>query len=87
MRELRPGVWHWQSSHPAWNEGEEWPEAVSSYGIELGNDFVLFDPLAVPGELRERATAVVQRAKELVHFARRQGYRLDELVKIIEDVG
>jgi DNA-binding transcriptional regulator YhcF (GntR family) len=31
--------------------------------------------------------AVVQRAKELVHFARCQGYRLDELVKIIEDVG
>jgi GntR family transcriptional regulator len=31
--------------------------------------------------------AVVQRAKELVHFARRQGYRLDELVEIIEDVG
>ena len=30
--------------------------------------------------------AVVQRAKELVHFARHQGYRLDELVKIIEDV-
>jgi hypothetical protein len=59
MRELRPGVWHWQSSHPSWNEEEEWPEAVSSYGIELGNDFVLFDPLAVPDELRERATAVV----------------------------
>jgi GntR family transcriptional regulator len=31
--------------------------------------------------------AVVQRAKELVAFARRQGYRLDELVEIIEDVG
>jgi GntR family transcriptional regulator len=31
--------------------------------------------------------AVIQRAKELVQFARRQGYRLDELVKIIEDVG
>ena len=31
--------------------------------------------------------AVVQRAKELVHFARGQGYRLEELVKIIEDVG
>ena len=31
--------------------------------------------------------AVLQRAKELVHFARRQGYRLDELVEIIEDVG
>jgi DNA-binding transcriptional regulator YhcF (GntR family) len=31
--------------------------------------------------------AVVQRAKELVHFARGQGYRLDELVEIIESVG
>jgi GntR family transcriptional regulator len=31
--------------------------------------------------------AVVQRAKELVVFARQQGYRLDELVEIIEDVG
>ena len=31
--------------------------------------------------------AVVQKAKELVDFARHQGYRLDELVKIIEDVG
>ena len=30
--------------------------------------------------------AVVQRAKELVDFARSQGYRLDELVEIIEDV-
>src|SRR5262245_12661155 len=28
--------------------------------------------------------AVVQRAKELVDFARQQGYRLDELVEIIE---
>jgi DNA-binding transcriptional regulator YhcF (GntR family) len=31
--------------------------------------------------------AVIQRAKELVHFARHHGYRLDELVEIIEDVG
>jgi GntR family transcriptional regulator len=30
--------------------------------------------------------AVVQRAKELVEFARYHGYRTDELVKIIEDV-
>jgi hypothetical protein len=34
----------------------------------------------------ERGT-VVQRAKELVDFARSQGYRLDELLEIIEDVG
>ena len=59
MRELRPGVWHWQSPHPDWNEEQWWPELVSSYGIELGDDFLLFDPLSVPDELRDRATAVV----------------------------
>jgi GntR family transcriptional regulator len=31
--------------------------------------------------------AVVQRARELVSFAREQGYQVDELVQIIEDVG
>jgi GntR family transcriptional regulator len=31
--------------------------------------------------------AVIQRAKELVQFARCQGYRVDELVEIIENVG
>src|SRR5882672_3821838 len=30
--------------------------------------------------------AVVQRARELVGFARLHGYRLDELLKIIEDI-
>jgi hypothetical protein len=32
---------------------------VSSCAIEVGEDLLLFDPLGVPGELRERATAVV----------------------------
>lgn len=31
--------------------------------------------------------AVVARARELVTFARRHGYRVDELIAIIEDVG
>ena len=31
--------------------------------------------------------AVVQRARELVDYARHHGYRLDELIEIIEDVG
>jgi GntR family transcriptional regulator len=31
--------------------------------------------------------AVVQRAKELIDFARHHGYRLDELVEIIEEIG
>jgi GntR family transcriptional regulator len=30
--------------------------------------------------------AIVQRAKELVELARRNGYRRDELIKIIEDL-
>ena len=34
----------------------------------------------------ERGVLVV-RARELVRFARQHGYRLDELIKIIEDVG
>ena len=46
VREVRPGVWHWTSPHPAWDGEEGWPELVSSYGIELDDDFVLFDPLS-----------------------------------------
>jgi GntR family transcriptional regulator len=30
--------------------------------------------------------AVVQRARELVHYARQHGYRTDELIQIIQDV-
>ncbi len=73
MRELRPNVWHWQSPHPNWNEEQWWPELVSSYGIALGDDFVLFDPLFVPGQLRERATAVVLTAPWHERDARRLG--------------
>jgi GntR family transcriptional regulator len=32
-------------------------------------------------------SAVLARARELVRFARQQGYRTDELIKIIESVG
>ena len=73
MHELRPGVWHWQSPHPDWDGEEGWPELVSSYGIELGGDFALFDPLAVPDELRERATAVVLTAPYHERDARQLG--------------
>ena len=31
--------------------------------------------------------AAIARARELVDFARLQGYRMDELVKVIEDLG
>lgn len=59
VRELRPGVWYWQSPHPHWDEDQRWPQLVSSCGIEPGDDLLLFDPLSVPDELRERAIAVV----------------------------
>jgi hypothetical protein len=73
MRELRPGVWHWQSAHPDWNDEQWWPELVSSYGIEVGDDFLLFDPLDVPDELRGRATAVVLTAPYHDRDSRRVG--------------
>jgi hypothetical protein len=55
MRELRPGLWHWQAPHPEWSEGEDWPQDVSSYAIDDGTWLLLFDPLAVPEELLELA--------------------------------
>ena len=73
MRDLGRGVWHWQSPHPDWDGEEGWPELVSSYAIELGDDFLLFDPLSVPGDLRERASAVVLTAPYHERDARRLG--------------
>jgi hypothetical protein len=73
MRELRPGVWHWRSPHPDWDEEQWWPALVSSYAIELGDDVILFDPRSVPAELRERATVVVLSAPYHERDARRLG--------------
>lgn len=63
MRELRPGLWHWQAPHPEWRDTEPWDKEVSSYAIDDGKQLLLFDPLGVPAELVERAgereTAIV----------------------------
>jgi glyoxylase-like metal-dependent hydrolase (beta-lactamase superfamily II) len=63
VRELRPGLWHWEAPHPDWRPSEPWSENVSSYAIDDGERLLLFDPLAVPGEIEERAagreTAIV----------------------------
>jgi GntR family transcriptional regulator len=40
--------------------------------------------IAVAGTARR--SAVIERARGLVHFARQEGYRLDELIDIIEAV-
>jgi glyoxylase-like metal-dependent hydrolase (beta-lactamase superfamily II) len=63
VRELRPGLWHWQAPHPDWRDSEPWDENVSSYAIDDGERLVLFDPIAPPSEIEalaaERETAVV----------------------------
>jgi glyoxylase-like metal-dependent hydrolase (beta-lactamase superfamily II) len=63
MRELAPGLWHWQAPHPDWVESEPWDRNVSSYAIDDGERLLLIDPLAVPAELVElaadRDTAIV----------------------------
>jgi glyoxylase-like metal-dependent hydrolase (beta-lactamase superfamily II) len=63
VRELAPGLWHWQAPHPAWESSEPWDENVSSYAIDDGERLLFFDPIAPPGELEklapERETAVV----------------------------
>ena len=55
VRELRPGLWHWQAPHPGWTPDEGWPKEVSSYAIDDGAQLLLFDPLSVPDELLELA--------------------------------
>jgi hypothetical protein len=57
MRELRPGLWHWETPHPDWKSSEPWDEQVSSYAIDDGQRLLLFDPLGVPAEIEERADA------------------------------
>jgi glyoxylase-like metal-dependent hydrolase (beta-lactamase superfamily II) len=55
VRELQPGLWHWQAPHPDWTPGERWSQEVSSYAIDDGARLLLFDPLSVPDELLELA--------------------------------
>ena len=60
MREVATGVWHWKAAHPEWKPGQTWDRMVSSYAVDTGEgDVLLFDPLDVPAELREHASAVV----------------------------
>jgi glyoxylase-like metal-dependent hydrolase (beta-lactamase superfamily II) len=56
VREVRPGLWHWEAPHPEWQPSEPWGEHVSSYAVDDGERLLLFDPLGVPAEIEERAT-------------------------------
>jgi len=55
MRELAPGIWHWQGTHPGWSDGEPWDPNVSSYAIDDGERLLIFDPIAPPDELIDLA--------------------------------
>jgi glyoxylase-like metal-dependent hydrolase (beta-lactamase superfamily II) len=63
VRELSPGLWHWQARHSEWRETEPWDPNVSSYAIDDGEQLLLFDPLGVPSEVMDmaagRETAIV----------------------------
>ena len=63
MRELRPGLWHWEAPHPQWESGAPWGPEVSSYAIDDGERLLFFDPIAAPSELEalagDRETAIV----------------------------
>jgi glyoxylase-like metal-dependent hydrolase (beta-lactamase superfamily II) len=63
VRELRPGLWHWQAPHPEWQASEPWDPNVSSYAIDDGESLLLVDPLGVPDKIEalaaDRETAIV----------------------------
>jgi len=63
MRELRPGLWHWEAPHPEWESSEPWGPEVSSYAVDDGERLLFFDPIAPPSEVErlagDRETAIV----------------------------
>jgi glyoxylase-like metal-dependent hydrolase (beta-lactamase superfamily II) len=63
VRELQPGLWHWEAPHPDWLPTEPWDPNVSSYAVDNGEQLLLFDPLGVPPQIEElaaeRETAIV----------------------------
>jgi len=63
VRELVPGLWHWQAPHPEWRPSSPWDQNVSSYAIDDGERQLFFDPIAPPSELEklvpEREGAII----------------------------
>jgi glyoxylase-like metal-dependent hydrolase (beta-lactamase superfamily II) len=57
VNKVQPGVWHWEAPHPDWTPRAGWDQVVSSYAVDDGERLLLFDPLAVPGEIEALAAA------------------------------
>jgi hypothetical protein len=58
--DLAPGLWIWRLEHPAWSEGHDWPEVVTSVCVDAGAEKWVIDPLLPP----EDATQVWDRFAE-----------------------
>jgi glyoxylase-like metal-dependent hydrolase (beta-lactamase superfamily II) len=56
LREIQPGLWHWQAAHPWWSSSAPYAREVSSYALDDGAHVLLFDPLAVPSEILDLAS-------------------------------
>jgi hypothetical protein len=46
MREIRDGLWRWETPHPEWRTAIEWGHEVACYAASAGDDLLLVDPLA-----------------------------------------
>ncbi|HEX7083697.1 MAG TPA: MBL fold metallo-hydrolase [Gaiellaceae bacterium] len=84
MRELKPGLWHWEAVHPEWQPEdaatEDWGPEVSSYAIDHGGRLLLIDPTDLPDDVADlaasRETAIVLTCPWHARKAREQAERL-----------
>src|ERR1051326_3996548 len=44
VKELRPGLWRWETAHPEWEHGLRWPQVVGSVYAELPDAVAIVDP-------------------------------------------
>jgi glyoxylase-like metal-dependent hydrolase (beta-lactamase superfamily II) len=53
VRDVAEGLWIWRVEHPAWHEGYDWDQLVTSTVVESGGEVALIDPLAPPEDAIE----------------------------------
>ena len=90
MRELQPGLWHWEARHPEWTAEHDatadWGPEVSSYAIDDGSRVLLIDPTTPPSRVEElaagRETAIVLTCPWHVRDARGVAERLGATVYV-----
>jgi glyoxylase-like metal-dependent hydrolase (beta-lactamase superfamily II) len=52
VQDVAPGLWIWRTEHPAWRDGLDWPQTVTSTLVESRGDVAVLDPIA-PDEADE----------------------------------